>query len=391
MAAARSIAGESESRLLAGERARFAAALAEWEAAQRFNADRPEAQANLGTLYTEQQSWDQAVAAYRRALALDPTYVQASVNLADADRARGDEAARKACCARRSRTTRGRRPPTTHSGSPSSARVTPPGHSLSSGRRPSSIPRSRTLLLSTPWRCTTRAIAAGSMALLRRAITAHPYDRELAQALAAYEGEPAGPGDGGWPPALHYAPRSLLAEDKNMKSVPLAAIVMANLAALRMPLPALASSTGILRSHRGDRAGPQPPQIERKMVMSQALELTPADSQVFWPVYDKYAVELTTGGQPAGQGDHRLRGELRHHDGCGGEAAHRRFLQVPGADAQGPEESLGKFRKVLPEIKVARFLQIESKLDAMVNFAVARQIPLVPQAGASQPFPRPGG
>ena len=35
--------------------------------------------------------------------------------------------------------------------------------------------------------------AAGAMALLRRAITAHPYDRELVQALAAYESEPAGP------------------------------------------------------------------------------------------------------------------------------------------------------------------------------------------------------
>ena len=38
---------------------------------------------------------------------------------------------------------------------------------------------------------------------------------------------------------------------------------------------------------------------------------------------------------------------------------------------------LSKFRKVLPEVKVARFLQIENKLDAIVNIGLVDAIPLV--------------
>ena len=36
-----------------------------------------------------------------------------------------------------------------------------------------------------------------------------------------------------------------------------------------------------------------------------------------------------------------------------------------------------KFKKILPSRKVARFFQIENKLEAIINFDLARQIPLV--------------
>ena len=37
-----------------------------------------------------------------------------------------------------------------------------------------------------------------------------------------------------------------------------------------------------------------------------------------------------------------------------------------------------KFQQVLPAAKVARFYQIENKLDALVNFVLASEIPLMP-------------
>jgi hypothetical protein len=48
-----------------------------------------------------------------------------------------------------------------------------------------------------------------------------------------------------------------------------------------------------------------------------------------------------------------------------------------------------KFRKVIPETKLARFYQIENKLDAITNFALARQIPLVPQGAPAKPIAQP--
>jgi len=67
-------------------------ATAEFIAAQQAMAERPEAQTNLGNLYTAQGKLPEAVAAYRKAMELEPAFIPAYVNLADLYRARGEEA-----------------------------------------------------------------------------------------------------------------------------------------------------------------------------------------------------------------------------------------------------------------------------------------------------------
>jgi len=89
--AARGLAGVPESRLAPDDRARLASAQDEYLASLKFNADRPEAQTELGGYHAARGQEEQAIAAYRRALALDATYGPASVNLADLHRARGRE------------------------------------------------------------------------------------------------------------------------------------------------------------------------------------------------------------------------------------------------------------------------------------------------------------
>jgi Flp pilus assembly protein TadD len=90
--AARALAGDAEQRLSPADRAAFDKALAEYVAAQRFNADRPEAQTALGNLFLARGEIEDATAAYRAALRLDPTHAQAAVNLSDLYRVRGLEA-----------------------------------------------------------------------------------------------------------------------------------------------------------------------------------------------------------------------------------------------------------------------------------------------------------
>ncbi len=87
--AARALAGAPESLLTEPERAAFAKALAEYVAAQSYNADRPEGRTNLGNLHAQRRDPGGAIAEYRQALALDPTFVPAYANLADLYRGRG--------------------------------------------------------------------------------------------------------------------------------------------------------------------------------------------------------------------------------------------------------------------------------------------------------------
>lgn len=67
------------------------AAIGEYLGSQLAMAERPEAQANLGNLYAAKGEVDAAVAAYREAMALDPRFSPAYMNLADLYRHIGDE------------------------------------------------------------------------------------------------------------------------------------------------------------------------------------------------------------------------------------------------------------------------------------------------------------
>lgn len=96
MEAARQMAGGAERLLSPEEKLLFDKALAEYIAAQRFNADRPESLTNLGELYLTRDMLDFARRSFREALAVDPTFFQAAISLADLERVSGDDASGEA-------------------------------------------------------------------------------------------------------------------------------------------------------------------------------------------------------------------------------------------------------------------------------------------------------
>jgi predicted CXXCH cytochrome family protein len=73
----------------AGERARFESAAAEFVAARRHNADRPEERATLASFYARRGLTTEAEAEYKAALRLSPQYAPAATNLADLYRQAG--------------------------------------------------------------------------------------------------------------------------------------------------------------------------------------------------------------------------------------------------------------------------------------------------------------
>ena len=52
-------------------------------------------------------------------------------------------------------------------------------------------------------------------------------------------------------------------------------------------------------------------------------------------------------------------------------------LAIQESELQLLQTYIPKLEKVLPEVKVARYIQIESKIRAMVRYAAASNIPLV--------------
>ncbi len=90
--AARTLAPVPAAALSPADIEAYSKASAEYVAAERFNADRPENRTNLGTYYAERGQFMEAEAEIRSAIALDPTFVPAWANLADVMRMQGREA-----------------------------------------------------------------------------------------------------------------------------------------------------------------------------------------------------------------------------------------------------------------------------------------------------------
>jgi Flp pilus assembly protein TadD len=71
------------------DRERFDRSAAEFVAAQRFNADRPEARTALGSFYAHRGQTAEAETEFAAALRLSPQFAPAAINLADLNRQRG--------------------------------------------------------------------------------------------------------------------------------------------------------------------------------------------------------------------------------------------------------------------------------------------------------------
>jgi Tfp pilus assembly protein PilF len=87
--AASLLAAVPAEQLNAEQRAAFESASAEYVASQRYNADRADARVNLGTFYASRGDAAKAEEEIKAAIALDPFFIPAYVNLADLYRARG--------------------------------------------------------------------------------------------------------------------------------------------------------------------------------------------------------------------------------------------------------------------------------------------------------------
>jgi Flp pilus assembly protein TadD len=87
------LADVPSARLSENDRGRFDRAAEEFVAAQKFNADRPEARSTLGAFYARRGRNSEAEAEYQAALRLSPQFTGGAINLADLYRQTGRDSA----------------------------------------------------------------------------------------------------------------------------------------------------------------------------------------------------------------------------------------------------------------------------------------------------------
>jgi hypothetical protein len=151
------------------------------------------------------------------------------------------------------------------------------------------------------------------------------------------------------------------------------------------PAPAQPSTPGQAQdgsSATGDQAGAleltrAAIQVRRQALVTAAMDLEPAEAERFWPLYREYRLEMTRVGDRAVK---VISTYLDHYESMTDATASKLlddYLAVEKARLGVKTKYVPRFRKVLPARKVARFFQVESRLDAAINAELAEDIPLL--------------
>ncbi|MBS0151958.1 MAG: hypothetical protein JSR31_13545 [Nitrospira sp.] len=120
---------------------------------------------------------------------------------------------------------------------------------------------------------------------------------------------------------------------------------------------------------------------DKKLLIAGNMNLSEAEAKQFWPLYNSYQAELTglndrltrliaTYAQGYDQGKGQITDKMA-------KELLNESLVLDEAEAKMRRTYADKLEKVLPATKAARYMQMESKIRALLRFELAQQIPLV--------------
>jgi hypothetical protein len=118
---------------------------------------------------------------------------------------------------------------------------------------------------------------------------------------------------------------------------------------------------------------------DKKLLVATNMELTESEAKGFWPIYDEYQNDLQ-------KINRRIVGLLESYaadfrDNSLTDDKAKKLIDeavaIEVAEANLKSTYVPKLSKALPVKKVARYLQIENKIRALVKYDLAQGVPLV--------------
>jgi len=118
---------------------------------------------------------------------------------------------------------------------------------------------------------------------------------------------------------------------------------------------------------------------DKKLLVASNMQLTESEAKAFWPVYEQYQQDLTAINQRIAKLIEDYAGDYRGNTLTDEKAMKlvNESVAIEKAEAGLKESYIPKLSKVLPAKKVARYIQIENKIRALVKYELAGGIPLV--------------
>ena len=146
-----------------------------------------------------------------------------------------------------------------------------------------------------------------------------------------------------------------------------------------MPIP-FASAQGSFDKHKEEiELTAAIINLERKEIINQNMKLSGDEEGRFWSLYNEYRLTMNAVGKRKTKliTDYADRVNTGNLSDAEALRLLKEYISIERAKLTRREEYIPKFQEVLPPKKVVLFFQIETKIDSLINFDLAKVIPLV--------------
>jgi hypothetical protein len=116
---------------------------------------------------------------------------------------------------------------------------------------------------------------------------------------------------------------------------------------------------------------------DKKLFVAKNMQLTEAEAQAFWPVYERYQDELFL---LRARTLKLINDYAEAYEKMTNDTAKKlldEYMTIETLGLKLRQAYLPKFREVLPEVKVVRYYQIENKIHAVLMYELGANIPLM--------------
>jgi hypothetical protein len=121
----------------------------------------------------------------------------------------------------------------------------------------------------------------------------------------------------------------------------------------------------------------------RKALVAVNLNLSPEEADKFWPLYERYQKEISAIGDKVVAIVDEYTASFRNLPNDKAMQLMESYLAAEAERLQVRRTYLPEFAKILPGRTVARFYQIENKMDAVMRYDLAAAIPVVDEKNAA--------
>jgi hypothetical protein len=116
---------------------------------------------------------------------------------------------------------------------------------------------------------------------------------------------------------------------------------------------------------------------ERKQVVAANMQLTPAEAEKFWPIYDQYIAELVKNNNVKYDLIKQYVQQQGNLTDAQAEAAVKQWIQVDESVAQLRLKYVPMFRAILSAKSTALFYQVDRRIQLMIDLQLASALPVV--------------